>query len=161
MISSHASEHVVNLITLVSDQDIDWSTLIDRTPLLNLADDRLHTIFHLLISLTRCRTGLMMCSIYIDESATHVAYCMTVTSLCTFSLKGWTVCLTVWITGTRCTILKTMHSSGRAGMERTPITVAAWRFTGYNYLHRLALITISQFFFLFHLLLGFFSIALC
>jgi hypothetical protein len=45
------------------------------------------------------------------------------------------------------------HSSWHAGTRSTPITVAVRRFTGHKYLLRLALITISHFFF--HSLLGF------
>jgi hypothetical protein len=54
-----------------------------------------------------------------------------------------------------------VHLSGRVGIKRTSITIAVRRFAGYKYLHRLMLITISQFSFLFCLLLGFFSLALC
>jgi hypothetical protein len=46
----------------------------------------------------------------------------------------------------------------RAGTKMTLITVAVRRFTGYKYLLHLGLITISQFFFLFHL--GFTFLAL-
>jgi hypothetical protein len=41
-------------------------------------------------------------------------------------------------------VLEAAHLSGCAGVESTPITVAARRFTGYKYFIRLALITISH-----------------
>jgi hypothetical protein len=89
-----------------------------------------------------------MCSIHIDESATCVDKCTAVTSLCTFFLKSLIVCLTIWATGARCTVLKMMHSSRRMGTKTMFVTVAVWRFMGYKYLLLLVLITISQFFFL-------------
>jgi hypothetical protein len=56
--------------------------------------------------------------------------------------------LIVWITNTRCTVLKTTHSSGWAEIIRMLIIVAVRCFIGYKYLLRLSLITISQFSFL-------------
>jgi hypothetical protein len=108
---------------------------------------------------SRCYTGMMMCSIYIDESATRVDCCTTVTSSVYLFLKSWTVCLTVWITDTWCTVLKAAHLSGSVGVKSTPITIATWRFTRYKYPIRLAQITISHPIFL--AFLGFFSLALC
>jgi hypothetical protein len=64
------------------------------------------------------------------------------------SLKSWIVCLTVWITGARCTVLEMTHSSGRVETNTMPITVAARRSTSYKYLLHLALITMSYFLFL-------------
>jgi hypothetical protein len=86
----------------------------------------------------------MTCSIHIDESATHVVYCMVVTSSVYLSLKSWTVCLTVWTNDARCTILEMEHLSAGAWTETESITVAAQCFTSYKYLFRLALITISH-----------------
>jgi hypothetical protein len=74
------------------------------------------------------------------------------------SLKSWTVYLIVWITGARCKVSEMAHSSGRVGTKMTPNTVAARCFTCFKYLLRLALITISYFFFLSHL--GFTFLAL-
>jgi hypothetical protein len=48
--------------------------------------------------------------------------------LCTpFSgkLNGLTVCLTIWITDARCTVLKMTPLSAGAGIDMAPITVAA------------------------------------
>jgi hypothetical protein len=60
-----------------------------------------------------------------------------------FSLKSWTVCLTVWITDARRTVLEMAHLRGCAGVKRTPITIVVRCFADYKYLLRLALITIS------------------
>jgi hypothetical protein len=45
-------------------------------------------------------------------------------------------------------IIERTHSSGRMGTKTMPIIVVARCFTGYKYLLRLALVIISQFFFL-------------
>jgi hypothetical protein len=74
------------------------------------------------------------------------------------SLKSWTICLTVWITDARCTVLKVMHLSGCAWIETTSVTIAAQRFLGYKYHFHLALIIISHHIFL--SCLGFTSLAL-
>jgi hypothetical protein len=71
----------------------------------------------------------MMCSIHIDESTTCVICCMTVTSSVYLPLKSWAVCLTVWTTSARCTVLEMMHLTGSAWTKMAPITVAVWRFT--------------------------------
>jgi hypothetical protein len=63
-------------------------------------------------------------------------------------LKSWTIYLTVWITGARCTVPETARSSGCAGTKITHIIVVVRHFTGYKYLIHLVLITISQFSFL-------------
>jgi hypothetical protein len=55
-------------------------------------------------------------------------------------------------------VLNTTYSSGRVGTKMAHITVVVRCFTGYKYLLRLVLITISQFFFLSHL--GFAFLAL-
>jgi hypothetical protein len=89
-----------------------------------------------------------MCSIHIDGSTTRVVCCTPITSSVYLSLKSWTIYLIVWITSARCTVLKMTHLSGCAGIKRTPIIVVARRFTGYKYLLRLVLITISRFSFL-------------
>jgi hypothetical protein len=52
------------------------------------------------------------------------------------------------IIGARCMVLEMMHSSGCAGAKRMLVTVVARCFTGYKYLLHIALITISQSFFL-------------
>jgi hypothetical protein len=70
-------------------------------------------------------------------------------------LKSWTIYLTVWITGARCTVPETARSSGCAGTKMTHITVVVRHFTSYKYLIHLVLITISQFSFLFWLLFTF------
>jgi hypothetical protein len=70
------------------------------------------------------------------------------------------VCLTVWTTGARCTVIKMTHSSGREGTKTTSVTIAKRRFTGYKYLIRLVLTTISQFFFLSHLGVTFLTLCL-
>jgi hypothetical protein len=100
-----------------------------------------------------------MCSIHIDESVTCVDCCTVVTSSVYLFLKNGIVCLTVWITDARCTILEVTHLSGCTGVESTLITVVARRFTGYKYPIHLALINISHPIFL--TFLGFFSLALC
>jgi hypothetical protein len=56
-------------------------------------------------------------------------------------------------------VLEAMQLSGCTGVESTPITVTARRFTGYKYALRLVLITISHPIFL--AFLGFFPLALC
>jgi hypothetical protein len=106
-----------------------------------------------------CYTGLMICLIHIDESATRVDCCTTVTSYVHLSMKSWIICLIVWITGARYTILEVTHLSGCAGVESTPITIVTRCFMKYKYHIRLALITISHPIFL--VFLGFFSLALC
>jgi hypothetical protein len=42
----------------------------------------LPSVFNVLISFTQCRTELMMCSIHIDESATHVSIAARLSRLC-------------------------------------------------------------------------------
>jgi hypothetical protein len=71
---------LLNLATSVPDQATDQSAFTDRTPpliprhmlWLLLICFMLPSIFNLLVILIRCCTGLMMCSIHIDESAIHV-----------------------------------------------------------------------------------------
>jgi hypothetical protein len=92
VVSSLAPEHVINLLTLVPDQATGGSALTDQTPPLKLyfmrrlplIDFTLPSIFNIMISFTRRHTGLMMCLIHIDVSATRVDSWMSVTSLCTF-----------------------------------------------------------------------------
>jgi hypothetical protein len=48
------------------------------------------------------------------------------------SLKSWSIYLTVWITGTRCTIFNATRTSERAGIDTAPVTIALRRFTTIN-----------------------------
>jgi hypothetical protein len=75
------------------------------------------------------------------------------------STAARTVCLTIWVTDAQYTVIKATHLSGCAGVESTPITIAARHFMDYKYSIRLALIAISHPIFL--VFLGFFSLALC
>jgi hypothetical protein len=52
-----------------------------------LLNFKLLAFFDLLVTLPRCYTGLMMCSIHLDKSATRVIRCTTVTSSRTFFIK--------------------------------------------------------------------------
>jgi hypothetical protein len=79
--------------------------------------DLLQTVTNLLLlwsASSWCYAGLMMCSIYINESTTCVDCCTAVMPFMYIFLKSWTICLTVWITNARCTILETTCLSGCA-----------------------------------------------
>jgi hypothetical protein len=52
-----------------------------------LFDFTLPSILSLIISLTRCRTGLIMCSIHIDKSAIHVSIAARQSRLCVYFSK--------------------------------------------------------------------------
>jgi hypothetical protein len=139
VVSSLSPKHVIGIVTLVPDQDTGRSDTFVKSRLhASGPANWFHAIFNLLKNFTRCFAGLIMCLIYIDESVTRVGSCTTITSLC------WTVYLTVWITTTRCTVLKVTHSSGCAWTERTHVTVAARCFLAYKYPFCLTLITISH-----------------
>jgi hypothetical protein len=105
-----------NLATSVPNQTTDRSTLTDRTPLLKpscmlrflLIGFMPSSIFNLLIFLVRCCTELIMCSINVDEFATHVSIVALLSRLCVpfsekldslldrldnWCMKSWIVCL--------------------------------------------------------------------
>jgi hypothetical protein len=88
-----------------------------------------------------------MCLIHIDESATRVDSCMTVTFCISFFEKLDSLLDRL---GNR----RMMHDSRNNTLEwvhrnqNDTITIVVRRFTSYKYLIRLALITISEFFFL-------------
>jgi hypothetical protein len=56
--------------------------------------------------------------------------------LCSLFLSSWTVCLTVWITDARHTVLKATLLNDGGGIEAAPITIKARRFLDYKYLSR-------------------------
>jgi hypothetical protein len=64
--------------------------------------------------------------------------------LCVLFLGSCTVCLTAWVTGARRMILEVSLLIASTGNEMTHITVAAWRSSGYKYLLRSSLGTISH-----------------
>jgi hypothetical protein len=66
----------------------------------------------------------MMCSIHLDESAICVNRCTVITSYVYLLLKSWAICLIVWITDARCTVLKVTHLSWCVWTKSTPVTVA-------------------------------------
>jgi hypothetical protein len=76
-------------------------------------------------------------------------------------LDSWTVCLTVWITGARRTILEAPLLITSMGNETVPITVAARCSPGYKYLLHSPLGTILHSFYSSLPRLGFPSLVLC
>jgi hypothetical protein len=104
----------------------------------------LPSIFSLLINLTRCRTGLMMWSIHIDEFTIHVSIAARSSRLCAPFFKKLDSLLD------RLDNRRTMHGSQNGALEwargnqNDAITVVVPLFTSYKYLLCLALITISH-----------------
>jgi hypothetical protein len=97
-----------------------------------LFDFTLPSIFNLLTSLARCRIGLMMCLIHINESAIHVLIIARPSHLCVpFSEK-------------LDSLLDRLDNRGMMHILEMPITVVVRHFTSYKYLLRLALIDISH-----------------
>jgi hypothetical protein len=54
--------------------------------------------------------------------------------LCVLFLGCWTVCLIIWITGARCTILEASLLIASVGNKMAHITVAVWCPPSYKYL---------------------------
>jgi hypothetical protein len=141
-----------NFVSSIPDQATDRSTFTDRTPPLKL--DFIHrvpligftlpSIFNLLIIFTRCCTGLIMCSIHIDESAIHVSAATRPSRLCVpFSekLDSLLICLDnrLMMHGFQCNGHKWAH-----GDRNDARYCSATMLHGYKYLLRLLLITISH-----------------
>jgi hypothetical protein len=90
MVSSLVSEHIVKPGNFGSRSGYQRSAFTDRTPQLNpsymlrllLIGFTLPSIFNLRIILNRCCTGLMMCSIHIDEYAIDVSITARSSRLC-------------------------------------------------------------------------------
>jgi hypothetical protein len=61
-----------------------------------------------------------------------------------FLLRSWTFCLTIWITSTRCMVLKASSLIVVVGTKTTPVTIAARRLPGQKYLLYSALMIISH-----------------
>jgi hypothetical protein len=79
-----------------------------------------------------CYVGLIMCSIHIDESATCVNYCTTITSYVYLSLKSWTVCFmaaTTVETTPGCLRLPLQEGAwGRCASRRTSMVLHCYPF---------------------------------
>jgi hypothetical protein len=90
-----------------------------------------------------------------------VSKATSLSRLYVFFLSSWTICLTIWLTGTRHMVLEASLLIASTGNEMAPITIAAWRSPGYKYLLHSPPETISHSFSLSLSCLGFHSLDLC
>jgi hypothetical protein len=147
VVLSLAPEHIVKTGNFDSQsvyQPIDehWSdTYVDATSMCwdSLTCFMLSSVLNLLMTFTRCCSGLIKCSIHLDESAPHVLKAAQLSHLCVFLLISWTICLTVLITDAWCMVLEASLLIAGAGIKMTLVTLAAWRFLSYKYLHHYAM----------------------
>jgi hypothetical protein len=81
----------------------------------------LSSILIALTRFTRCFSGLMICSIYLDKSITRIESRTTITSLCTFSEQLDSLLDRL---DNRCMILEASLLIAGVGNKMAPVTVA-------------------------------------